>query len=266
MVSTTASTMANITDRTILNKGGSAIMESKKTTILLAVLCILLAGATAFLYLTKDRQGPEIKFSADIPSYIEGQDTAVLLMNVTAYDVKDKDVTNMVKVDSVTPLLDGVSAKVSYIVKDSSNNITTAVQTVTYNGKGQGEIVKPEETAATPAEEDNAEDAAAGEEGTTEPETTAAPTPTEAPAEDATIPVLTLTQTAVTLNKGETFRYYNYIESMTDDKDSSDYLAQHIHVDGDTDTNSKGTKEVKYYLIDSDGNQSKTQTLTLTVQ
>ncbi|MDD3279901.1 MAG: hypothetical protein PHG16_13705 [Lachnospiraceae bacterium] len=241
-------------------------MESKKITALLVTLCAAFAVTNGVIYVTKDHKGPKISFSDKAPSYTAGTDTDSLLENVTAFDDRDKDVTGMVKVDSVTPLADGTSAKVTYIVKDKSNNITIAEQKVTYNAD-----------AATAAVENQTDDAAqtdGAEAGTptdvptelTQSVETTTPTPEPTATSAPGAPTIKLTQDAVTLSKGDSFSYYEYIDSMTDDRDSSDYLAGHINLEGDMSTQTTGTKEITYYIVDSDGNQSTPAVLTLTVQ
>lgn len=233
-------------------------MESKKITALLVTLCAAFAVTNGVIYVTKDHKGPKISFSDKAPSYAAGTDTDSLLENVTAFDDRDKDVTSMVKVDSVTPLADGTSAKVTYIVKDKSNNITIAEQKVTYNA----------DAAATEAQT-QAEAVAAPTDVPTEPtqpEETITPTPEPTVTSAPGAPTIKLTQDAVTLSRGDTFSYYEYIDSMTDDRDSSDYLAGHINLEGDMSTQTTGSKEITYYIVDSDGNQSAPAVLTLTVQ
>lgn len=253
--------------------------------ILLAVTLVLGAGA--------DYRGPQITFLYDI-TYSEGQDIAVLLDGVEAFDERDGDVTANVMVDSLIVLNAEAGqlqfAKVTYTAKDKSNNITKASRIVGYEGSGRsiysasasemmteqeetGTVVPDAETTA--AETTVAEETSGTEETTGEPETTAAeetsgteettgePETTAPRVREA--PVLTLSTREVTIHAGERFNIASFVSSITDNKDSRETLYRRIAIDGTYDAGTAGTYTFKVYCIDSDKNVSNKESFTLHV-
>lgn len=77
-------------------------------------------------------------------------------------------------------------------------------------------------------------------------------------------PRMKLTMNSVTLQEGESFNFYNYIDSATDDEGND--LHHRITVEGSVDTDTPGTYSVEFYCMDEDGNRSNVETLTVTVQ
>ena len=77
-------------------------MSKKKLTIFTTLLCVALLAVCAALYLSEDRQGPEIRLPQTSVSYAQGDDTEILLTDVTAVDARDGDVTDTLRVAQVT--------------------------------------------------------------------------------------------------------------------------------------------------------------------
>ena len=75
------------------------------------------------------------------------------------------------------------------------------------------------------------------------------------------VPVIRLLKYKVHLPVGESFVPLAYVEAI-DDKDEA---SRRIRVSSDYNMNEPGTYELDYYLIDSDGNQSNIEKLTLVV-
>ena len=124
---------------------------NKKIAILLGVLFVLLLGFNAWRYLTADRTAPRITFSPDRLTWSEDDGEAALLADVTATDKVDGDVTASVRIKSVTPTDDGVTAIVVYYAKDSHHNIATANRIINYKA-GKSAAEKESEEAAAEAE------------------------------------------------------------------------------------------------------------------
>lgn len=97
----------------------------KGILILLLLITVILLGIAAYIHFTNDRKAPEITFQEKDIVYNENEDQDILLQDVTAYDDVDGDVTNSIMIESVIPISGNESkARVIYVAKDSSNNVT----------------------------------------------------------------------------------------------------------------------------------------------
>ena len=77
-------------------------------------------------------------------------------------------------------------------------------------------------------------------------------------------PVVRLTEHRITLEAGERFNIYNYIDEVEDDRDTINTM---LRMDeGDLDTDTPGTYVVTLYAQDSDGNTSNIEYIEVTVQ
>lgn len=107
-------------------------MKQKHIVVL---MCMAIAGLlvlSVYTTISMDRSAPHINIPEDEITYQEGEDTAPLLKDVTAWDDADSDVTDKVRVDSIIPDKDGQTATVVYAVYDSSNNVAKEKRTVNY--------------------------------------------------------------------------------------------------------------------------------------
>lgn len=227
----------------------------------MAATCLILGAADIVIKLTDDNQPPEIRIQEGEVTYTKGENYDTLLEGVTAMDNRDGDVTDSLLVEDVYPTTDGSSATVIYVARDSSNNIVKTTRTVAY---AAGSDLTAETVEDTTAEETETKTVST-------PETTETPTPTpsEEPEEDLPegSPRITLTTDEDTVERGESVNRIEYVESIEDDEDDTDELWRSIQIAGDElDTDTPGTYELIYYVIDSDGNQSNEATLTITVE
>ena len=88
----------------------------------------------------------------------------------------------------------------------------------------------------------------------------------EVSEENSAIPVIKLVKKEVSISVGEKFTPADYVDSVSDDIDSEDYLRDSIMIDGTYDTSTAGEYKIKYRVMDSDGNVSKAKSLVLTVK
>lgn len=239
-------------------------MKQKVITIILGALGVALLGTGVYLYLNEDRVGPVISFNGDISKYQEGSDESVLLEFVTAYDEVDKDVSDSLRIESIYPLEGEGKARVVFVARDSSDNITKAEKIIEYVGAGSGTII-------TESDEESDEDTVAETKEAEETEDTDETAETE--SDDALskgIPVLELNTHSTTLNRGQSFIIQNFVESIKDDKDTENELYRTIKVKSETgitfDTNYAGTYNLIVYVIDSDGNPSNEEELKVIVK
>ena len=247
--------------------------KSKIGAGLLVIITAAAVGVSTVIYLSKDREGPVISYDESQQAvYYEGITDEELLKGVSAVDDRDGDVSDTLQVEKVNELAEG--AVVTYVAMDSRYNVTKEERLMSL-GSGNAETAPeaeptPEgtETAATP-------------EPTAEPTPQATPAPTEAPADEeaqrtqqmeaeiaalpAGSPALRLSQHVLSIPAGSEFNQLAYVDSITDDVDSSDFLYTQIQITGTVDTAVPGTYTLTYYVFDSDGNSSNEDVLEVTV-
>ena len=206
------------------------------------------------------------------------------------------DVTDTLRIVSVSKSDDGTSASLVYAAKDDAGNVTTKTRVMPVAGAAEPANTQSAAASAEPAAsaadsaastaaqpEQETASASSGEAAeSTASESAATPTPdpeTQAEQADEAVrntlaadaPRLYLKVHYVTLSVGEKFSYMSYISQLTDDKDSSATLSQRINVggaasSGKLDTSTPGNYDVEYSCDDSDGNKSNVAILHVTVQ
>lgn len=245
---------------------------NKKIVINIGVVFLLVIGIICLYELVlTDHEGPAIRFSNEELIYVEGQDEAVLLEDVTAKDKKDGDVTDTLIVTKKVILSGGVMMKVEYAAKDGSNNITTKERVIGY---------QPSEAVSSPSSEEekekdsqNTDDAtdgaehtdtdSTGETTTSLEETTGSvqnsnENPTgdiDREAANATgIPVIKLNATEATITEGEVFDAISYVKETYD---NSGDVSRRIRIIGEENINGVGDYELFYSVSDTEGNVSE---------
>ena len=79
-------------------------------------------------------------------------------------------------------------------------------------------------------------------------------------------PVIKLTTHEVHIEAGGDFYTMDYVEDAVDDKDTKEYLYDNMFLDSVYDKSKKGTYELIYFCVDSDGNRSNSAKLKLYVE
>lgn len=225
-------------------------MNVQKIWILLLLLAGLGTVAVFGNNVFKDNKGPEIVVPAGM-TYSSNMSDEDLLKGVKATDNKDGDVSSSLMVENVLVLSGDSYAKVIYVAKDSNNNITEKSVIMVYNKINQ----KPDDETTGDVQEETSTEIV---ETTAEVETTSKkeePT-TPVQTESAEAPVLTLTDTEVTLKKGSDVKWTNYVANITDDKDPRNELFKYIMIDDYADLNKVGDYVMSYSCKDTDGNVS----------
>ncbi|MGI6006242.1 MAG: immunoglobulin-like domain-containing protein [Ruminococcus sp.] len=232
------------------------------------LVLVFLAAAAGWLLLTRDREGPEIVFDeSGAVTYHSGMTNEELLQGVTAEDYRDGDVTDSLMVESVRTSEENDRVTVTYVAVDKSKNITRASRELPGTGETQEEAEQPANDAATGESEETAEvpEEPAAEEQQ-DPEAAAVAEreeKIEALSPDA--PRFYLKQHQVSLTVGESFSALDWVEEIMDDRDDRSSLFRNIQIDGSVDTSLAGTYELTYYAVDSDGNRSNEEVMTVTV-
>ena len=252
-------------------------MRKGLVAILFLVCGVLLAG-NVVAYVGEDHSGPEISIPEEAVTYVEGTDTSMLLTGVTATDERDGDVTDTVTIESVIPNTDGTEASVIYVAKDSKNNVTKETRKVSYTTDaaaaaqaaaggetGQSDAAgepaadaEGQSTDATSAEGQSA-DSQGADDGQAQNEAAIAALPADSPR-------FYLTQYSVEIERGAEFNRLSYVQDITDDQDSREELYRGIQISGEVDTNTPGEYILEYHVSDSDGNNSNTAQLRVTVR
>lgn len=223
-------------------------------TVALAVLCIVPQA------LDKSEK-PTITVPYDVLVYEQGEDAAVLLQGVSAYDEEDGDISANIRVYDFSPLTDGERAAVTYAVYDSDNNLAKATRVVAYIGNEA--INDASQTDADTSEDENTNEATE----TTEENNELSGDGYDDPELDSTgAPVIRLLTHELLLDVGDEFYYMDYIDTAVDDKDTLSYLYRHVSLAGDeVDTSTPGNYEIQYYCTDSDDNNSNIAKLMVRV-
>ena len=239
----------------------------KGLVAMLLLACAALLAGNVVIYIGKDRNGPEITVPQEELTYVAGSDTSALLSGVTAVDDRDGDVTSTVTVESIIPNEDQTGASVIYVAKDSKNNVTKATRLISYAADAGQAAAQEAEAAAQQATQEAAaadqtaasgEDAQTADDGAAQNEAAIAALPAESPR-------FYLTQYSVEVERGAELNRLGYVQDITDDKDSRDELYQGIQISGEVDTNTPGEYMLEYYVVDSDGNRSNEEVMTVTV-
>ena len=116
----------------------------KITKIVLALLTVVLAGLFALRFVQKrfftDNTPPVISFDSDVLEISVHTKDEKLLSGVTALDNKDGDLSAQVAVKSISKLVGKDTAKITYIVFDSADNMATATRTLRYTDYKKAEF------------------------------------------------------------------------------------------------------------------------------
>lgn len=107
-------------------------MKQRHVVVLMSLSIAGLLGLSVYMTISMDRTPPVITIPDKEITYKEGADTDSLLKDVTAWDDVDFNITDKLRVDTIIPDKDGLTAVVVYAVYDSSNNVTKEKRTVSY--------------------------------------------------------------------------------------------------------------------------------------
>ena len=214
----------------------------KKLQIIASVFTLILLGILISLILREDRTGPVITFANTDIKYAVGEPEEVLIKNVSAFDEADGDVSDSVMIAGILPMLDGSTAKVTYVAKDLSDNVSVQNLIIPYSNGG----MENEEGEVNPAADDNSGDSGFVQEANT-------------------YPYIALTTHKVELGRGADFDALSYVAEVYDDKNNADEMRNRIRVLGDYDMDQTGDYILLYYVVDLDNNESNKEYLWIKV-
>ena len=249
------------------------ILERVTVIVFVAVLAVFV-GVKAYTRLAVDTTPPQISCGTDTIDISVSDPESVLLQGVTARDDRDGDLTGSILIKGVTNLLSGNTARVSYVVFDSSNNMATCQRTIRYTDyekprfalsqpliypEGGPVMVLDKLSAADSAGEDisdnisivsqNIDIYTAGQYFLT-----AQVSNSQGDIESVTLPVIIssskkqlveLKEYLVYLDQGASFNSGSYVSSVKDSAGAA-YDLSHLGVEGQVDTSVPGTYYVSY--------------------
>lgn len=240
----------------------------RKYMILAGVVTALLFSALIYIVMGEDRTAPVITQDNKNMTYTEGEDLNFLLSGVKARDDVDGDVTSSVIVGDVVAMADKTAAKVTYLAKDSSNNVgelevlVPCAQTP-QTAEEKADSMKAEGVKAEGAKAEGTKTEGAKTGGMKAEDIKTEDIKTEGLQDGAPFIVLTVKEAEVKA-RGK-FHPEEYIKDIKDDKDSVEALLKSITVTGEYDMNKQGTYVLLFTAKDSDGNQSEEVPLILKV-
>lgn len=248
-------------------------LERVTVIVFVAVLAVFI-GLKAYTRMAVDTTPPQISCDTDTIDISVADPESVLLQGVTAKDDRDGDLTGSIMVKGVTNLLSGNTARVSYIVFDSSNNMATCQRTIRYTDyekprfalsqpliypEGGPVMVLDKLSAANSAGEDisgnisivsqNIDIYTAGRYFLT-----AQVSNSQGDIESVTLPVIIssakkqlveLKEYLVYIDQGAGFNSGSYVSSVKDSSGAA-YDTSHLSVEGQVDTSVPGTYYVSY--------------------
>lgn len=102
------------------------------TVILFLLVTLLFVGTKVYIARTVDRTPPVFTCENDVISVPVGTPQQQLLQGLTAADDRDGDLSDQIMIKGVTKLITADTARVTYVVFDSSSNMATYQRTLQY--------------------------------------------------------------------------------------------------------------------------------------
>lgn len=111
-------------------------MKPFKIVVLIAFVFVSIASAAVFIgeKIGTDRTIPKITLEQDMIEVSLKATDEELLKGVTAYDEKDKDLTDRIIIESISGFTEKGVSKVIYAVCDSDNNVAKASRMIRFKG------------------------------------------------------------------------------------------------------------------------------------
>lgn len=246
------------------------------TVMVFIAVLLIFAACQVYLRVFVDSTPPVIACDSEVLNTKVNAGDRALLQGVTATDDKDGDLTGQLMVKSITPLITDNTAKITYIVFDSSDNMATYTRTIRYTDYEKPHfalhepLIYPVGSNVPVLDRLSAKDTIDGNLSTniriTAQNITSSyegiynitaqvsnsmgdvetlPLKVIISNASAANPQIKLTDYIVYLDKGSTFNPYEYIESVLT-RDGIDVPADYVQVDSPVDTKTPGVYDVSY--------------------
>lgn len=234
-------------------------MEKKTGVIGLGIAVIVIVVVCIILVATSDKKGPQITYDENNEIvYKQGDDDKVLLEDVVAIDKNDGNVSDSLIVVGKIINDDG-TAKITYMAKDRSNNITQVSRVVKYIK------IEEDDKEQSVSEESKEEDLNESEENETKDESNPTGEIDKKKADETGIPVIKIVQTELSISAGEKFSSMDALGYVKETYDNSGDVSRRIHITGVEDNYEPGDYNIVFTVSDTEGNISEPVTLILHV-
>lgn len=254
---------------TVLQEGASDSMKKYILILVLSVITVALGVRAYYVRESIDSLGPEIMFEEENLEYKEGDTDIKLLAGATAWDAIDGDVSDSIIVEKVQIDYETMQAIVYYAVIDHSNNLGRAVrnvnfvpledETIAIDKSNETNLEEPKESEVPQVEEE-----ALGIEEADELNNSVLAD--KSPNILGSNPIIFLTEPTKTIKRNDSINIDDFIAYIIDDKDSNEVLRKNIVREKKYNTNKLGTYDMDIYVVDSDGNKSNVESITLVVE
>lgn len=109
-------------------------MKTIKQAVIILLALLVVANVVSYFYLgTSDRKvPPQISCPNEVLEISAADSEAALLIGVTASDEQDGDLTGRITIGGISKLITADTAKVTYMVFDSDNNMASCVRRIRY--------------------------------------------------------------------------------------------------------------------------------------
>jgi hypothetical protein len=109
-------------------------MKTIKQTVVVLLILLVVANVASHIYLGSTNRDvpPEISCPNEVLEVSASDTEEALLVGVTAKDQQDGDLTDRITVGGISKLITRDTAKVTYLVFDSDNNMASAVRWIRY--------------------------------------------------------------------------------------------------------------------------------------
>lgn len=101
--------------------------------LLFVVIAVIFGSVFISEKIAEDKTIPVITIDSEMLDVSLKADEAELLKGVTAYDEKDKDITDKIIVESISKFIDKGVCRVTYAVCDSDNHVAKATRKIRYS-------------------------------------------------------------------------------------------------------------------------------------
>ncbi len=257
-------------------------MKVFKIVVLIAFVFVAIASSAVFISekLSTDRTIPVITVEEEMIEVSLKATDEELLKGITAYDKKDKDLTDKIIIESISRFIQKGVSKVTYAVCDSNNNVAKATRMIKYKDYespkfsvtgnlcfsiyehiditeiiGAHDSLEGGITNKIVVTSDDYSTSIAGAFSLNVSVTNSKGDSSEIKlpliVEDRplSVPVIELTEYLTYAKKGSTIDFNSYIIDALDSNEAS--LKNNVIIESNVDFNTPGTYHVHYYVTDS---------------
>lgn len=109
-------------------------MKTIKQAVVILLAILIVANVASYFYLGTSQQKvpPTISCPSEVLEVSASDSESVLLTGATAMDEQDGDLTHRITIGGISKLISNDTAKVTYIVFDSDNNVASCVRLIRY--------------------------------------------------------------------------------------------------------------------------------------